>query len=357
MIQLMITTAGLDALVNAGSGATDPIRIVSVGLSANHFVMAPTLTAVPGEIKRLTSVSGQSASETIIHMTAQDTSADIYDLRGLGLYLEDGTLFAAYSQAEPIVRKVSIAFFLLALDVAFANAVQGEIVFGDTSFLLPPATETVKGSIEIATSAEAAAGTDHERAITPLTLQQRLAALSQALNAAIAALAAETDADLSALASGVDALLAALVARTITGGGLVTGGGDLSASRVLTVPRATVADLVAGTSNDVAITPLILAGMTKYLGQNGYCPIPGGQGLMLQWGRFTASSNSTSSTLFPLAFPSACLAVVPAGGVSGGADSQDNPPVLVESSISLTGFSVFSADDSSAGMRYIAVGL
>ncbi len=44
--------------------------------------------------------------------------------------------------------------------------------------------------------------------------------------------------------------------RAITGGGLVTGGGDLSADRVLTVPVATQAQAETGTDNATAMTPL-----------------------------------------------------------------------------------------------------
>lgn len=43
--------------------------------------------------------------------------------------------------------------------------------------------------------------------------------------------------------------------RVISGGGLVTGGGDLSANRTLTVSPASGADALAGTSVDLAMTP------------------------------------------------------------------------------------------------------
>lgn len=341
-VLFMITSAGLASLVNAQGGGTDPIRIVSLGVTENAFVMAPTLTSIPGELKRITAVAGEAVDASIIHMTAQDVSPDIYELRGLGLYLDDGTLFAVYSQPTPLFRKVSVSFFLLALDVGFSNGVAGEITFGDTSFLMPPATETVKGVAEIATSAEAAAGVDDQRIITPRKLRQILDALGELI------------------APGSDdfaAAFAALLARTITGGGLVGGGGDLSASRVLTVPAASAADVASGTATDRAITPAALSGLARSLAQNGYAALPGTGGLILQWGRFTAISNGTTAVVFPMAFPTACFSVVADGGVSGGADSQDNPPVLIASTITPSGFSVFSADDSSAGQAFIAIGI
>lgn len=218
-IDLTITNAGLDALVDAQNGITDAIEVVQVGLTEAVFVPAPTLTALPGETKRLGSVAGASVAANVIHMAAQDASAETYDLRGIGLYLADGTLFATYGQADPIFRKVSIATFLLAFDVRFSQDVAGNITFGDASFLYPPATETVQGVAELATQAETDAGEDDERIVTPLKLA------------------------------------GALGARSVTGAGLATGGGDLSADREITVTEASDAEVAAGTDGSHVLTP------------------------------------------------------------------------------------------------------
>ena len=336
---MMITQAGLSALVDGD--IANPILITQIGLTQAPFIVAPTIDALPGEFKRLSTVSGEAVSDAIIHMTATDGTSDIYDLRGIGLYLEDGTLFAVYSQPTPIFRKVSISSFLFALDVTFGNGT-GNISFGDATFLLPPATEETAGLARIATNDQADAGTDNRTIISPKKLQRRLAALATDLGL-----------DLTALS----ALITELMARTITGSGLVTGGGSLAASRVLGVAAALASDVAAGVATDMAVTPAALSGLARSLATNGYAVLPGTGGLILQWGRFSALSNTTSSTLFPLTFPSECFAAIPAGGSSGGADSQDNPPVLIEGSITQTGFSVFSADDTSAWQRYIALGV
>ncbi|PBN41501.1 hypothetical protein [Sphingobium sp. D43FB] len=248
-VTMMVTQAGLAAFLAAD--AAHPVVITQVGLTQSAFIVAPTIDALPGEFKRLAaSFSGDVVSETIIHMTAVDGTADIYDLRGLALYLDDGTLFAVYAQPTPIFTKVSIASFLLALDVAFANGT-GNISFGDAIFLLPPATETRAGMARIATNAEADGGTDDQTIISPLKLQRRLTALANALTQA-------TDDDLTALADAFDLILQALTARTITGTGLVTGGGDLTQSRTLDVPAASGAEAIAGTITDKALTPAAL---------------------------------------------------------------------------------------------------
>jgi hypothetical protein len=54
----------------------------------------------------------------------------------------------------------------------------------------------------------------------------------------------------------LSAAITALKAVTITGGGLASGGGNLTANRTITVSRASVAEAEAGTANGVVMTPL-----------------------------------------------------------------------------------------------------
>lgn len=49
--------------------------------------------------------------------------------------------------------------------------------------------------------------------------------------------------------------------RTISAGGLATGGGDLSANRTITVPKASAADVAAATDDTKALTPLSIAAL------------------------------------------------------------------------------------------------
>lgn len=56
----------------------------------------------------------------------------------------------------------------------------------------------------------------------------------------------------------------ALAVRTVTGGGLATGGGDLTASRVITVPGADGLEARQGTANDKVMTPLRVADAIAY---------------------------------------------------------------------------------------------
>lgn len=342
-IEMMITTAGLDALVDAQAGETTAIEVVEVGFTASAFTMAPTVTALPGEIKRIDTIGGTATSETVIHMTAQDSTDDVYDLRGIGLYLTDGTLFAIYSQPSPLFRKVSIAAFLFALDLTFAASVAGDIHFGDATFLIPPASETVKGVAKIATTAATDEGSDDESIVTPFKLKRRLDALATALGT-----------DISGLA---DALFA-LLARTITGGGLVGGGGNLSASRVLTVNPAFAADVAAGTATDRAVTPAALSGLARSLGASGYCILPGTGGLRLQWGVVAVSSGVNSVTFsFPVAFANTCFRVFPTCEQSFENGDESDEPVTGYPVSASQGVITVSGDHNTANVAYFAIGV
>ncbi len=342
-LQLIVTTAGLDALVDAQSGATDPITVAEIGLSTAAFVAAPTLEAIPGEIKRINAIAGTAASETIIHMVAQDSSTDVYTCRGIGLYLADGTLFAVYSQADPIVNKVSIAAFLIAFDIAFINAVDVAIEFGDASFINPPATETTKGVAFVATNAKADAGVDDESIMTPKKVKRVLDAFTTAMNAAWAAFQAT-----------INGAIATLQGRTITGGGLASGGGDLTANRVISVVKATDPNFLSGTGDGV-ITAQLLSSLDRVLAQTGRATLPGTAGLVIKWGRFTAAGNTTTNCTFIPAFANECFVVVIAGGQVS-ASAQDNWVNLVSGSETVGGFQVSNGRGSSYSTSYIAIG-
>lgn len=169
-IVLVITDAGRAALVNAANDGTRAVRVASCGVSPTATAPTTATTTLPGETKRIITVSGDQVAPDVIHLVVQDESMDTYPLRSLALYLDDGTLFAAYGQPTPIIEKSAQALMLLALDVKLENAAADRIVFGNANFLLPPATTERKGSIEIATDAEALALVDAVRALTPKAL-------------------------------------------------------------------------------------------------------------------------------------------------------------------------------------------
>lgn len=363
---LQLTDAGLDAIVAAEAGGTDLVRITQLGLTASNFTQAPTLTNLPGEFKRISMISGAPVAPNIIHMTAYDSSTDVYDVRGLGLYLDDGTLLATFVDPDPVFRKAALAFGLFVFDIAFSSAIEGVIEFGNATFLYPPATETTRGTARLATQArvdaETDAGDDFETIVTPRTLRARLGAVIAQFNSALAALEASVNTQISnltdwvngqisTLTASVNAQIATLTGRTITGGGLVTGGGDLSANRVLSVAEATLAQ-IRGLTGQGTMTPARWAELQRSLAQNGWYELPGG--LIIQQGRYTVPSSGVHTITFPLAFPNECFAVVCGGGTNAVVDN--NQTELVGNSITSTNFQVtFSISTNTSG-AFIAIG-
>jgi len=169
-LTMIITNAGRAALLNASNTGTAPVTISHFGLSEAALVPSPAATTLPGEVKRIATLSGDIVADDTIHLIVRDQSADAYSMRSWALYLQDGTLFGIYGQASPILTKTDASMMLLAVDVTFADIDATLLTFGDTNFLNPPATTEVQGVVELATSAETIAGTDPARAVTPSTL-------------------------------------------------------------------------------------------------------------------------------------------------------------------------------------------
>lgn len=166
-MRLKITDAGFAKLVNPPNTGTNAVLIAQIGLTSTAFVPSAGLTALPGEIKRVATFGGQAVGDDTVHVTIRDDSATSYTLRGFGLYLADGTLFASYGQADPIMEKSAASMLLLATDTRFSGIDTTQIQFGDAGFLYPPATTEVVGVVELATSTEVEDATDTQRVVTP----------------------------------------------------------------------------------------------------------------------------------------------------------------------------------------------
>jgi len=168
-LTLTITNAGRVALVNAANTGTAPVTIAQIGLSGAAVTPVVTATALPGEFKRLATLSGDVVADDTIHLIVRDESADVFTVRSLAMYLADGTLFGIYGQAAVLVEKSAQALMLIAVDVKFEDIAASAITFGDANFLNPPATTERQGVVELSTVAEAQAGIDALRALTPAT--------------------------------------------------------------------------------------------------------------------------------------------------------------------------------------------
>lgn len=169
---LLITDAGLAALVNAEKNGTLPVTISHLGYGSGQYTPTADQTALASPIKEVTALTGGAVSANVLHVTAEDNSSDAYSVFEVGVFLDDGTLFAVASQNNPFLQKAADSIALISVDISLADfSAANVVVSGDTSFFNPPATTETPGVIEIATAEEVQAGTDNTRAVTPATLQ------------------------------------------------------------------------------------------------------------------------------------------------------------------------------------------
>ncbi|RSU73164.1 hypothetical protein BRX37_16555 [Sphingomonas sp. S-NIH.Pt3_0716] len=171
-VNIIVTNAGRAAIVNAQHNGTAPVTITQVGLSGTALVPVATATALDGEFKRVSALSGEVVSPDTIHLNMTDETNAVYTMRSFGLYLSDGTLFAIYGQPDPIINKTATSIGALTVDIIFADISAAALTFGNANFTNPPATTERQGVVELATVAEAKGGADTLRAVTPAAAKQ-----------------------------------------------------------------------------------------------------------------------------------------------------------------------------------------
>ena len=246
-MNIVLTNAGLQKIINAEQTGTAPVVISQIAFGSGQYNANASQIALQNEIKRLPVISGGTDNEHSIHVAAQDTSSDSYSVYEFGLFLSDGTLFAVYSQTgTPILQKTisSVAQFECGISLQDVNV--ESISFGDVSFSYPYATQENAGIAEIATDAEAQAGTDTNRIITPANLQQ--------------VTATETRKGVVELATNAEAQAGTDNTRALTPASLqaVTA----TESRNGIVELATTAEAQSGTESSHVLTPAALQTVT-----------------------------------------------------------------------------------------------
>lgn len=139
MPNVVITSAGLAALVNAENNGTLPVKITKFGLGTGNYTPSADQTALQSKFKEITALSGGDVGDNTIHVTMSDTSSDAYTVNEVGVYLEDGTLFAVSSQPTgAFLQKAAGSQGLLSVDLVISGGTSGITVDGDTNFFNLP---------------------------------------------------------------------------------------------------------------------------------------------------------------------------------------------------------------------------
>jgi hypothetical protein len=358
-LNLVLTQAGMARFTAAQLGEPIDLTVAAIGLTAQDFYAAPTLTALPGEFRRVVSLSGAVVGDNIAHIVIRDDAEIGYTVRGFGLFLPDGVLLAAYGQPTPIVEKSPAVTLLMPLDLAFPTAAIDHLTFGNANFLNPPATTTTAGIMYLATLAQANAG-DTRRATTGAVVRAMIAA-------AIATFQATLDTALNGAIDAMGQALAGLASRTTYGGGLVTGGGRHDANQTLTVTAASGAELRAGVAANLAVTPKAVADAgyvyvvaRRLEEQDGYRAWS--DGYIEQWGYVAGgiTDERAFNIVFPIPFVAACFGI--SGTARNTGQSTSGSRQVQEVAVSLTGATVFlqsdqsSSTDAAGGFRWFARG-
>jgi hypothetical protein len=246
--------------------------------------------------------------------------------------------------------------FLNMIQEELANVVEAAgMTLTKTSFnqLLLAIETIITNAMPYASDAEAIAGVVNRKVLSPHSgaalVTDRINALINSAPGALDTLKELADAlgDDPNFATTVNTALAAraLASRQITGGGLVSGGGDLSADRQLIVLIASGAELNAGTANDKALTPASYAAGGGGTWDRGWTTLPGG--FIKQWATETVSASGTSTiagnVVFPVPFTQGC------GWIGGNADDgagANHPAVTVTFPISTKTGSSFKMDST-----------
>ena len=271
MINMVITTAGRQALINASQTGINSVEIAQIGVGTGKYTATGSQTALQSEIKRLNIIEGGSAGDHSIHVAYQDETTDAYSIYEFGLFLSDGTLFAVYSSTDLIMQKTASGIALLAIDVALEDVDVENITFGSVSFDTAAATTENAGVLALATDAEVQSGTATQKAVTPANIRALTATDARAGLVQLATTdesTAGTNATKAITPTGAKAAIDARLAtnaETISGTNttkVVTPAGlnarTATTARTGLIEIATESEVLTGTDTSRAVTPATL---------------------------------------------------------------------------------------------------
>ena len=151
-MDIVLTTAGIQAVINAQETGTNAVTISEIGVGTGKYTANKEQTQLQAQVKRMPILEGGQAGDNAIHVACKDDGPGSYEVCEFGLFLSDGTLFAVYSQSTPIIAKQESSNLLLAIDMKLEGVSAGNVTFGDVSFSFTAATRENAGIVELATA-------------------------------------------------------------------------------------------------------------------------------------------------------------------------------------------------------------
>lgn len=133
-MDFVLTTAGLQALINVSETGTNAVELTHIGIGSGKYTPTKAQTALQSQIKTLRIIEGGQAGDNAIHVAARDADAVTYEAFEVGIFTSTGTLFAVTSQTTPIIQKTAAATALLAFDLKIVGAEAKAITFGDVTY-------------------------------------------------------------------------------------------------------------------------------------------------------------------------------------------------------------------------------
>lgn len=72
ILNVIITDAGIQEVINAEHDGTAPVRLAQVGFGRGIYTPSATQTALQDEIKRVDTIAGGAVGDNIMHIQALD---------------------------------------------------------------------------------------------------------------------------------------------------------------------------------------------------------------------------------------------------------------------------------------------
>ena len=138
-MDFVLTTAGLQALINVSETGTNAIELTHIGIGSGKYTPTKAQTALQSQIKTHRIIEGGQAGDNAIHVAARDADAVTYEAFEVGIFTSTGTLFAVTSQTTPIIQKPKASAYVFMDAARSCTGMEVSLISGCS--LMPSSSE------------------------------------------------------------------------------------------------------------------------------------------------------------------------------------------------------------------------